>query len=78
MSFLTAAYLMQTYGPLLTEHELSEVLKLEPGTVRNKRARGGLGIPYTQWKEFSQKAAPLLDAAFFLCKSCAVRARIWC
>ena len=41
MSFLTAAYLMQTYGPLLTEHELSEVLKLEPGTVRNKRARGG-------------------------------------
>ena len=38
MSFLTAAYLMQTYGPLLTEHELSEVLKLEPGTVRNKRA----------------------------------------
>ena len=47
MSFLTAAYLMQTYGPLLTEHELSEVLKLEPGTVRNKRARGELGIPYT-------------------------------
>ena len=47
MSFLTAAYLMQTYGPLLTEHELSEVLKLEPGTVRNKRAKGDLGIPYT-------------------------------
>ena len=41
MSFLTAAYLMQTYGPLLTEHELSEVLKLEPGTVRNKRAKPG-------------------------------------
>ena len=41
MSFLTAAYLMQTYGPLLTEHELSAVLKLEPGTVRNKRAGGG-------------------------------------
>ena len=38
MRFLTAAYLMQTYGLLLTEHELSEVLKLEPGTVRNKRA----------------------------------------
>ena len=45
MSFLTAAYLMQTYGPLLTEHELSEVLKLEPGTVRNKRARGGAWHP---------------------------------
>ena len=29
------------------EHELSEVLKLEPGTVRNKRAKGELGIPYT-------------------------------
>ena len=78
MSFLTAAYLMQTYGPLLTEHELSEVLKLEPGTVRNKRARGELGIPYTQWEEFRPKAAPLLDAAFFLCKFCAVRDQILC
>lgn len=41
MSFLVAAYLMQKYGPLLTEAELAEVLKMEPGTVRNKRARGG-------------------------------------
>lgn len=46
MSFLAAAYLMQKYGPLLTEAELAEVLKMEPGTVRNKRARGDLGISH--------------------------------
>lgn len=45
MSLLTAAFLMDRYGPLLTEDELAEVLKLKPGTVRNQRSGGTLGIP---------------------------------
>jgi len=45
MSLLTAAFLMDRYGPLLTEDELAEVLKLEPGTIRNQRSSGTLCIP---------------------------------
>lgn len=46
MSFLTAAYLMDKYGPLLTEEQLGEVLHMEPGTIRNQRGSGALGIPF--------------------------------
>ena len=80
MSFLTTAHLMDKYGPLLSEKNLAEVLHMEPGTVRNQRGSGALGIPYIrqsrtplfQGVEFTRKAAPALDAAFFLCKFCAV------
>lgn len=48
MSLLTTAYLLEKYGPLLTEEQLAEVLHAEPGTVRNRRARGELGIPFTR------------------------------
>ena len=66
MSFLTAAYLMQTYGPLLTEHELSEVLKLEPGTVRNKRARGGsLASPTPNGRNSARKPRRYWMRLFF-------------
>lgn len=45
MSLLTQAYLLEKYGPLLTEENLGDVLHMEPGTLRNKRAAGTLGIP---------------------------------
>lgn len=45
MSLLTEAYLLEKYGPLMTEAELAAVLKQEPGTIRNQRAAGELGIP---------------------------------
>jgi len=48
MSLMIEAYLLDKYGPLLTEKELAEVLKQEPGTIRNQRARGELGIPVTR------------------------------
>lgn len=41
---LTTVYLMERYGPLLTEAEVGEVLNIEPGTVRNQRVRGSLGV----------------------------------
>lgn len=44
--FLTAAHLMHKYGPLLTEEQLGEVLHMEPGTIRNQRGSGALGIPF--------------------------------
>lgn len=46
MSLLTAAFLMDKYGPLLTEEQLGEVLHMEPGTIRNQRGSGALGIPF--------------------------------
>lgn len=46
MSFLTAAHLMHKYVPLLTEEQLGEVLHMEPGTTRNQRGSGALGIPF--------------------------------
>lgn len=45
MSLLTAAHLMDRYGPLLTENQLAAVLHAEPGTIRNQRSNGELGIP---------------------------------
>jgi len=45
MSLLTAAHLMDKYGPLLTEEQLAAVLHAEPGTIRNQRSAGALGIP---------------------------------
>lgn len=45
MSFLTAAHPMSQYGPLLTEDQLAKVLHAEPGTLRNQRSAGLLGIP---------------------------------
>jgi hypothetical protein len=43
-SLLTTAYLMERYGPLLTEEQLGEVLHLAAGTVRNQRVRGELPV----------------------------------
>ncbi|TYC54724.1 DNA-binding protein [Zoogloea oleivorans] len=45
MTLLVRAYLLDKYGPLLTEDQLAEVLHAEPGTLRNKRSAGLLGIP---------------------------------
>ena len=45
MSLLTAAFLMDKFGPLLTEEQLASVLHAEPGTIRNQRSSGALGIP---------------------------------
>lgn len=42
---LTTAYLLEKYGPLLTEAQVGEVLHLAEKTVRNKRVRGELPIP---------------------------------
>lgn len=44
MSLLTAAHLMDRYGPLLTEEQLAAVLHIEPTTLRNQRSQGSLGI----------------------------------
>ena len=57
MSFLTTAYLLDKYGPLLSEKDLAEVLHMEPGTVRNQRGSGALGIPYIR-----QSRTPLFHA----------------
>lgn len=57
MSLLTQAYLLEKYGPLLTEENLGDVLHMEAGTLRNKRAAGTLGIPVIR-----QGKAPLYHA----------------
>lgn len=45
MSMLTTIYLMERYGPLLTEDEVGEVLNMSGKTVRNQRAQGRFQIP---------------------------------
>lgn len=45
MSLLTTIYLMERYGPLLTEDEVGEVMNISGKTVRNKRVRGEFTIP---------------------------------
>jgi hypothetical protein len=45
MSLLTAAFLMDKYGPLLTIDNLGEVLHLERGTVKNQISAQRIGIP---------------------------------
>ena len=44
MTLLTTAFLLERYGPLLTEADLGEVLHLAPGTVRTQRALGTLPV----------------------------------
>ena len=44
MSLLTTAYLMEKYGPLLTEAEIGEVLHMAEKTVRNQRTLGTFPI----------------------------------
>lgn len=45
MSLLTTAYLMEKYGPLLTEAQLGEVLHMAEKTIRNQRTLGSFPIP---------------------------------
>ena len=45
MSMLTTIYLMERYGPLLTEDEVGEALNISGKTVRNQRAQGRFPIP---------------------------------
>lgn len=42
MTLLVRAYLLDKYGPLLTEDQLAEVLHCEPGTIRTQRSAGNL------------------------------------
>lgn len=65
MSLLTHAFLLDRYGPLLTEAQLAELLHMEPGTVRNQRASGELAIPFIRRGKtplyHSQDVAEYLD-----------------
>ncbi|MCK2095185.1 helix-turn-helix domain-containing protein [Thauera aromatica] len=65
MSLLTQAFLLDRYGPLLTEDQLGELLHMEPGTVRNQRAAGKLAIPFIRRGKtplyHSQDVAEYLD-----------------
>ncbi len=45
MSLLTQAYLLDRYGPLLTDANLAAVLHVDAGSLRNMRAAGDLDIP---------------------------------
>mgnify|MGYP001397680351 CR=1 FL=1 len=45
MRMMTMAYLAETYGARLTIEELSEVLKIAAGTIRNRLSAGTLGVP---------------------------------
>jgi len=42
---LTTAYLLEKYGPLLTEAQAGEVLHIAEGTMRNMRTRGDSPVP---------------------------------
>lgn len=44
MSFLTAAVLMDKYGPLITLDELALILKREKNTVKNQLSTGEVKI----------------------------------
>lgn len=44
MSLLTHAHLLDRYGPLLTIDQLSQVIHLAPGTIKNRHYAGTLGI----------------------------------
>ncbi|MCK0508462.1 hypothetical protein [Aromatoleum anaerobium] len=65
MSLLVHAYLLEKYGPLLTVAQLSEVLHLAPGTVRNQLSARTLGIPVIRRGQIpyfhSQDVAVYLD-----------------
>jgi hypothetical protein len=45
MSLLITAHLLDKYGPLLTMEDLSSVLKLAAGTLRNRLYNKSLPIP---------------------------------
>jgi hypothetical protein len=45
MSLLTTAYLLEKYGPLLTEDQVGETLHLSGKTVCNQRVLGLFPIP---------------------------------
>lgn len=61
MSFLTHAYLLQTYGPRLDLTALAKVLGFAEGTVRNKLARGELGFVYKDGGSLFADAADVAD-----------------
>lgn len=44
MSILTTAYLLEKYGPLLTEDQVGEVLHISGKTIRNQRVTGAFPI----------------------------------
>ncbi len=48
MTLLTHAYLLERYGPLLTEAQVGEVLHMAAGTVRNQRVSGTFPIAHTK------------------------------
>lgn len=45
MTLLTTAYLLEKYGPLLTEDNVAEVLHIGARTVRNQRSLKTFPIP---------------------------------
>lgn len=63
---LTTAYLMERYGPLLTEADVGEVLHIAPGTVRNQRVRGELPVrgvkAGSQWVFHAADVAAYVDS----------------
>lgn len=44
MSLFTTVFLMEKYGPLMDDEDLASILRIKPGTLRNKVSAETLGI----------------------------------
>lgn len=44
MSLFTTVFLMEKYGPLMDDEDLASILRIKPGTLRNKVSAETLGV----------------------------------
>lgn len=44
MSLVTTIFLLEKYGPFMDDEELASVLKIRPGTLRNRVSSETIGI----------------------------------
>jgi len=44
MSLVTTMFLLEKYGPLMDDEDLALILRIKPGTLRNKVSAETLGI----------------------------------
>ncbi len=44
MSLITTVFLMEKYGPFMDDEELASILRIKPGTLRNKVSAETLGV----------------------------------
>ena len=73
MSFLTQAYLLETYGPRLTMKQAADALGIGLGTIRNRISAGTISLP--TYLDGGSRFADSRDVAAYL-DSCRATIRV--